>query len=146
MIMKAADACNNIESLWNQASEQPVMIENGGKAIAIVLSVEVYNRLVTAQSPRQVGCGHHLLSEAGVNVNELLEIPTDDLFSEYMPNGFIIAGEVEVAADHLDLRRAREPREGWEEHYKQMVEEGQDKLLDAESLTPTRWDLMEWVW
>jgi hypothetical protein len=44
------------------------------------------------------------------------------------------------------LRRAREPREGWEEHYKQMVEEGQDKLLDAESLTPTRWDLMELVW
>jgi len=54
--------------------------------------------------------------------------------------------EMEVAADHLVLRRARRPREGWEEHFKQMAEDGEDKLLDAESLPPTQWDQTEWEW
>ncbi len=54
--------------------------------------------------------------------------------------------EMEVASDHLVLRRARKPREGWEEHAKQIVAEGEDKLLDAEFLTPTRWDKEEWKW
>lgn len=54
--------------------------------------------------------------------------------------------EMEVASDHLVLRRARRPREGWEEHFKQIAEEGEDKLLDAEFLAPTQWDEKEWEW
>ena len=54
--------------------------------------------------------------------------------------------EMEVAADHLVLRRARKSREGWEEHFKQIAEDGEDKLLDAEFLKPTQWDLTEWEW
>ncbi len=59
-----------------------------------------------------------------------------------------LSGEVEMeaAADHLILRRARKPREGWEAHFQQIAEEGEDKLLDAEFLTPTRWDQNEWEW
>ena len=51
-----------------------------------------------------------------------------------------------MAADNLVLRRARRPREGWKEHFKQIAEEGEDKLLDAELLTPTRWDWEEREW
>ena len=54
--------------------------------------------------------------------------------------------EMEVAADHLVLRRARRPREGWDEQFKQFAAAGEDKLLDAEFLTPTQWDKEEWVW
>jgi antitoxin MazE len=54
--------------------------------------------------------------------------------------------EMEVAADHLVLRRTRRPREGWEEHFQQIAQEGEDKLLDAECLTPTCWDQTEWEW
>ena len=54
--------------------------------------------------------------------------------------------EMEVAADHLVLRRARRHREGWEEHFQQIAQEGEDKLLDAEYLTATHWDQTEWEW
>ena len=53
---------------------------------------------------------------------------------------------MEAAADHLVLRRVRRPREGWEAHFQQVAQEGEDKLLDAEFLTTTQWDRTEWVW
>ena len=37
----------------------------------------------TTMPPRQFGCGRHLL--AGIDVDELLAVPIDDIFSEYMP-------------------------------------------------------------
>lgn len=33
----------------------------------------------------QFGCGRHLLSDAGIDVNELLAVSIDDAFAEYMP-------------------------------------------------------------
>ncbi len=36
-----------------------------------------------ARPPRQFGAGRHLL--AGVDVNELLPTPIDDMFADYMP-------------------------------------------------------------
>ncbi len=54
--------------------------------------------------------------------------------------------EMEVVSDHLVLRRARKPREGWEEHFVQIAAEGEDKLLDAELLSPTEWDKKDWEW
>ncbi len=36
-------------------------------------------------TPSQFGCGRHLLSGAGIDVNELLAVPIEDVFSEYMP-------------------------------------------------------------
>lgn len=36
-------------------------------------------------NPSQFGAGRHLLSGAGIDVNELLAVPIDDVFSEYMP-------------------------------------------------------------
>ena len=146
VVMSAMEASNDIDSLWDKAYEQPVMIERAGKPIAVVLSIEAYNRLATPQSPRQFGGGRHLLSGAKVDVNELLDTPIDNLFSEYIPDNSVTATKVEVATDQLVLRRARKPREGWEKHFKQIAEDGEDKLLDAEFLNPTQWDLTEWDW
>ena len=53
-----------------------------GKLIAIPLSEEALNRLAVARSPRQAGCGRHLLSGAGININDLLATPIGDAFSE----------------------------------------------------------------
>jgi len=82
--MKATDAHNDIGSLWDKATEEPVMIESAGKPVAVVLSVEEYSRLAAVRPPRQFGCGRHLLSGAGISVNDLLATPVDDVFSEYM--------------------------------------------------------------
>jgi len=35
--------------------------------------------------PRQFGAGRHLLSGAGIDVDELMATPIDDMFAEYMP-------------------------------------------------------------
>jgi len=71
----AAEAQDNIGSLWDKAADEPVMIEGVSNPIAVVSSVEEYSRLATARLPRQFGCGRHLLSGAGINVNDLLVAP-----------------------------------------------------------------------
>lgn len=54
--------------------------------------------------------------------------------------------ELEVEKDHLVIRPARKPRSGWEEAFRLMAEQGDDALLDRESLASTRWDRTEWEW
>ena len=80
LIIDATDARNNIGSLWAKATEQPVLIESVGKSVAVVLSVEEGSRLAAPGQPRQFGCGRHLLSGAGININDLLATPVDDVF------------------------------------------------------------------
>ncbi len=43
----------------------------------------VRHSVQTRTTPRQFGCGRHLL--AGIDVDELLAVPIDNVFSEYMP-------------------------------------------------------------
>ena len=38
------------------------------------------------------------------------------------------------------------PRQGWEEQYQRMAENGDDALLDADTPTLTEWDSTEWEW
>ena len=83
--IKATEARNNIGNLWKTAATEPVTVESAGRAIAVVLSPEAYDRLATGRRPRDAGCGRNLLSGAGVDVNELLATPVDDAFSDYMP-------------------------------------------------------------
>ncbi len=54
--------------------------------------------------------------------------------------------QVEVEADHLVVRPARLPRQGWEERFQAMAAQGDDKLLDADDLHLTRWEADEWQW
>jgi len=54
--------------------------------------------------------------------------------------------ELEVQRDHLVIRPVAKPRSGWEEAFRRMAQQGDDALLDRESLSPTQWDRTEWEW
>jgi antitoxin MazE len=56
------------------------------------------------------------------------------------------AGDIEiVVGEHqLVLRPAALPRMGWEEQFRRMAEQGDDRLLDPS--LPTAWDEAEWEW
>jgi prevent-host-death family protein len=82
--ISATDARNNIGKLWETASREPVTVESAGKPIVVVISPETYNKLTGVLRPRQAGCAKHLLSGAGIDVNELLSISVEDAFEDYM--------------------------------------------------------------
>lgn len=52
--------------------------------------------------------------------------------------------EVEVRDNHLEIRPATKLRRGWEEVFRLMHEQGDDSLLDKESLPSTQWEGAEW--
>lgn len=52
--------------------------------------------------------------------------------------------ELLVEDETLVIRRARSPREGWEEAFAEMNVAGEGGLLDPP--VPTRWDESEWEW
>ena len=54
--------------------------------------------------------------------------------------------ELEAQAGQLIVRPARQVRVGWEESFRQMALNGDDKLLDDEALTLTEWEEKEWQW
>ncbi len=56
------------------------------------------------------------------------------------------AVQLEVEADCLILRPIRVPRQGWEEQFQRMAENGHDALVDADIPSMTKWDETEWEW
>ncbi|MBI3959380.1 MAG: AbrB/MazE/SpoVT family DNA-binding domain-containing protein [Chloroflexi bacterium] len=54
--------------------------------------------------------------------------------------------EVELAleAEQIVIRSAHSVRQGWEAAFQAMNEQGDDGLLDGDSLLPTAWDEEEW--
>ena len=54
--------------------------------------------------------------------------------------------QLEVEAGCLVLRPIRTPRQGWEEQYQRMAENGDDALLDGDISSMTKWDETEWEW
>lgn len=54
--------------------------------------------------------------------------------------------QLEVQADHLIIRSARQPRQGWDEQFQNMAKRGDDRLLDEDSLYLTQWEKDEWEW
>lgn len=52
---------------------------------------------------------------------------------------------LEVDRDRLVIRPATDPRQGWDEAFRQMAEAGDDQLVDPEA-PPTDWDQAEWEW
>jgi antitoxin MazE len=54
--------------------------------------------------------------------------------------------QVEVESDHLVIRPLRKPRQGWDEQFRRMAENGDDTLLDADAPSLTRFDEEEWEW
>ncbi len=54
--------------------------------------------------------------------------------------------ELEVQPDQIIIRRAGRPRQGWAEAFQEMATQGDDALLDAESVGGSGWDEEEWEW
>ncbi len=54
--------------------------------------------------------------------------------------------ELEVQDNRIVIRPAREPRSGWGKAFAAMAEDGDDKLLDADTDLGTEWDKTEWRW
>ncbi len=60
--------------------------------------------------------------------------------------GFNKEVELEVHKNELLIRSSRQPRKGWEKAFKAMTTNEDDKLLDSDHETTTKWDEEEWEW
>jgi antitoxin MazE len=54
--------------------------------------------------------------------------------------------ELIVEENQIVIRSALPPRHGWQEAFRAMADEGDDKLIDGDSLLVTTWDEEEWEW
>jgi antitoxin MazE len=54
--------------------------------------------------------------------------------------------ELVLEEDHIIVRPILRVRQGWEEAFKAMGEQGDDALLDSEALVSSDWDEEEWEW
>lgn len=54
--------------------------------------------------------------------------------------------ELELQSDQIVIRSVRQAREGWERAFQAMAEQGDDQLLDADSMATSSWDEQEWTW
>lgn len=53
--------------------------------------------------------------------------------------------ELEVQGNQLIIRSGAHPRAGWAEHFQRMADNGDDVLLDEDSVL-TSWEETEWEW
>lgn len=54
--------------------------------------------------------------------------------------------EMEIQPTQLIIRSVQHVRHGWEEQFKRMAANGDDRLLDEDAVTLTSWDDEEWEW
>ena len=54
--------------------------------------------------------------------------------------------EMEAQEDQIILRAVTRPRQGWEEAFRAMAEQGDDQLLDGDLSGQSQWDQQEWQW
>jgi antitoxin MazE len=52
--------------------------------------------------------------------------------------------EMKVEGNQLIIQAARHPRQGWDEQFSAMADQGDDPLLD--DTISTQWDEEEWTW
>lgn len=52
--------------------------------------------------------------------------------------------ELVIESEQIVVRPAQPPRHGWEQHFRAMAAQGDDRLLD--SLISTEWERDEWEW
>jgi antitoxin MazE len=53
--------------------------------------------------------------------------------------------EIEIVDDQIVIKPATSPRQGWAELFKEMAQNGDDKLL-IDEMGMTDWDKEEWEW
>jgi len=54
--------------------------------------------------------------------------------------------ELEVQQNQIVIRPAYCARYNWEDKFRAMAEQSDDKLLDGDVFVPTIWDEKEWEW
>jgi antitoxin MazE len=54
--------------------------------------------------------------------------------------------ELEVHDAQIVIRPAARPRQGWDEAFRAMAEQADDRLLDEDVSAHTTWDTTEWQW
>ena len=54
--------------------------------------------------------------------------------------------EMEAQEDQIILRAVTRPRQGWEEAFRAMAQQGDDQLLDDDLSGQSQWDQQEWQW
>lgn len=54
--------------------------------------------------------------------------------------------EMEVQDNQIVIRPVEHPRRGWEDAFRLMAEQGDDRLLDEDLTGRARWDEEEWEW
>lgn len=54
--------------------------------------------------------------------------------------------ELVLKEDQIIVRPVQQVRQGWEETFKAMGEQGDDELLDGEAPVSSDWDEEEWEW
>lgn len=62
-------------------------------------------------------------------------------------SGLLDEVELDVKDRQIVIRTVHQPREGWDSRFQAMSENGDDKLLDKETLPyQNSWDEKEWTW
>ncbi|MGH2542053.1 MAG: AbrB/MazE/SpoVT family DNA-binding domain-containing protein [Ardenticatenaceae bacterium] len=54
--------------------------------------------------------------------------------------------ELEIQDNQIVIRSAHHVRHGWDEQFKAMADQGDDRLIDADAPVLTDWDEIEWEW
>ncbi|MFQ6036842.1 MAG: AbrB/MazE/SpoVT family DNA-binding domain-containing protein [Sedimentisphaerales bacterium] len=54
--------------------------------------------------------------------------------------------QLSVRRNQLVIQPSQRPRQDWDEQFKKMAERGDDRLLDEDAKSLTRWDADEWQW
>ena len=59
-----------------------------------------------------------------------------------------LEGEVELKTegDHLVVKPATKPRQGWDEAFRAMAARGDDAMVEGDVLVETSWEKGEWQW
>ena len=67
---------------------------------------------------------------------------------KFLLNQTGLGEEVELALQQgqIIVRPVYRVRHNWEDQFKAMAEQGDDRLLDGDILIPTVWDEEEWEW
>lgn len=54
--------------------------------------------------------------------------------------------DLQVQDEQIIIRPAQRPRQGWAELFREMAQQGHDRLIDKDFPGQTRWDKDEWQW
>ena len=54
--------------------------------------------------------------------------------------------EIEALDNQIIISSIAFPRQGWDEAFKKMAENGDDQLIDSAFVGQTKWDESEWQW